>query len=118
MVPIAFGSVQKEMRKFSDEEGQPLIQKLEDLNEPLDAALNSGNTKQTVEILQTSIPIVRKLVSHMDTKRHRDLFANIADELELKLVEGNIEISDFIKFGLKHIKHVSGFLGLQLPIKL
>lgn len=113
MIEYAFRPVQDELKNHADEEGKWLIQDLIDLNEPFDTALNAGDKKRTIEIVQMSIPILKELVPHLNEKQHRDLFGNLADAMEAKLQDGNsVDFADLVRFGLKNFRHINQFFKL------
>lgn len=115
MVSFSFGPVQNELMKHTNKKGQRIIQKLMDLNESFDSALNKHDKKRTMKVMKKSLPFIKELIPHLKKHRYRVLFTNLAKEIESKIQDGSIEFADLMKFGFKHLRQSTIFCRLPYP---
>lgn len=98
-LPFVFAIVENDLLRNCHDDGHSYIQRLCDLNDPLDSAVISRNKTRTIEILREAVPNVRKMIPYLKTKPHCDMFNNIANECD-KLCRKNAGLNEFIRFGI------------------
>lgn len=100
------------LKQMSDEKGKQIIDKLVAYTDDFDAASNDDDKKRKVEIVNKCIPLIKEMAKHLNTRKYDDMFDMMIKEFETKIQEGNVDLSDMIKFA---IKHTTKFVGLQFP---
>lgn len=109
-----FKIVQNDLREHCHDDGHHYIQRLSDLNDPLDSALISRNKTRTIEILRGSVSIVYKMLPYIKSKKHYEMFTSVNSECE-KLCDGKAELYDIIRFGIRSLLSITRALGVPLP---